>query len=78
MKTNLNKHLQFIIEVFMASEQITTKRENYCGNCGEEGHTYRRCLAPIISLGVILYKVVANHRKQQALPLWVFLKCWIY
>lgn len=42
----------------MASEQITTKRENYCGNCGEEGHTYRRCLAPIISLGVILYKVV--------------------
>jgi len=33
------------------------KKENYCGNCGEEGHTYRRCLAPIMSLGVILYKV---------------------
>jgi 8-oxo-dGTP pyrophosphatase MutT (NUDIX family) len=29
----------------------------YCGNCGEEGHTYRRCLAPIMSLGVILYKI---------------------
>jgi 8-oxo-dGTP pyrophosphatase MutT (NUDIX family) len=41
----------------MANE-LTTKRENYCGNCGEEGHSYRRCLAPIISLGVILYKVV--------------------
>lgn len=36
------------------------KRENYCGNCGDEGHTYRRCLAPIMSLGVILYKVVDN------------------
>jgi 8-oxo-dGTP pyrophosphatase MutT (NUDIX family) len=39
----------------------TTKRENYCGNCGEEGHTYRRCLAPIISLGVILYKENNNN-----------------
>ena len=28
----------------------------YCGNCGEEGHTYRRCLSPIMSLGIILYK----------------------
>jgi 8-oxo-dGTP pyrophosphatase MutT (NUDIX family) len=36
------------------------KRDNYCGNCGDEGHTYRRCLAPIMSLGVILYKVVDN------------------
>ena len=38
----------------------TNKRENYCGNCGEEGHTYRRCLAPIISLGVILYREKNN------------------
>jgi 8-oxo-dGTP pyrophosphatase MutT (NUDIX family) len=29
----------------------------YCGNCGEEGHTYRRCLSPIMSLGIILYKI---------------------
>jgi len=28
-----------------------------CGNCGKMGHTYRRCLAPIISLGVILFKI---------------------
>ena len=39
------------------------KKENYCGNCGEEGHTYRRCLAPIMSLGVILYKVEDNQIK---------------
>ena len=29
----------------------------YCGNCGKEGHTYRRCLSPIMSLGIILYKI---------------------
>ena len=29
----------------------------YCGNCGKQGHSYRRCLAPIISLGVILFKI---------------------
>ena len=28
----------------------------YCGNCGNYGHSYRKCLAPIISLGVILFK----------------------
>ena len=33
------------------------KKEQYCGNCGKEGHIYRRCLSPIMSLGVILYKV---------------------
>jgi 8-oxo-dGTP pyrophosphatase MutT (NUDIX family) len=38
------------------SNDTNFKKENYCGNCGEEGHTYRRCLAPIMSLGVILYK----------------------
>ena len=32
----------------------------YCGNCGESGHSYRRCLAPIISLGVILFKIENN------------------
>ena len=29
----------------------------YCGNCGKSGHTYRRCLSPIISLGIILFKI---------------------
>lgn len=35
----------------------------YCGNCGKQGHSYRRCLAPIISLGVILYKLDKNKIK---------------
>ena len=42
------------------NELIDTKKEQYCGNCGKEGHVYRRCLSPIISLGIILYKVHKN------------------
>ena len=29
----------------------------YCGNCGGDGHSYRRCILPIMSLGIILYKI---------------------
>ena len=36
------------------------KQDLYCGNCGKYGHPYRRCLSPIISLGVILYKIENN------------------
>ena len=32
----------------------------YCGNCGKTGHTYKRCLSPIISLGIVLFKIVNN------------------
>lgn len=39
------------------------KKEQYCGNCGQIGHIYRRCLLPIISLGVILYKKKENSIK---------------
>ena len=28
----------------------------YCGNCWKNGHSYKICLSPIISLGVILYR----------------------
>jgi len=30
------------------------KNTLYCGNCGKTGHNYKTCLAPIISLGIIL------------------------
>ena len=32
----------------------------YCGNCGKMGHTYRQCLSPIISIGIILFKKYNN------------------
>lgn len=42
----------------------TIRKEQYCGNCGKEGHSYRRCLSPIISLGVILFKIEnIKHKK---------------
>lgn len=36
------------------------KNTLYCGNCGKYGHVYRKCLAPIISSGVILFKKENN------------------
>ncbi len=35
-------------------------KETYCGNCGQLGHSYRKCLLPIISLGVILFRKKEN------------------
>lgn len=37
----------------------------YCGNCGKIGHTYKKCLEPIISLGVILYTVKTHNNYQE-------------
>ena len=36
---------------------MNKKQNVYCANCGEEGHIYRRCIHPITSLGVILFKI---------------------
>jgi len=44
-------------------ENSSIKKEQYCGNCGQIGHIYRRCLLPIISLGVILFKKTNNEIK---------------
>ena len=32
------------------------KNSLYCGNCGKYGHIYRKCLSPIISTGIIIFK----------------------
>ena len=38
----------------------------FCGNCGKRGHVYRKCLAPITSLGVIVYRW-NNEKKREYL-----------
>jgi len=30
----------------------------YCGNCGKYGHIYKKCNQPIMSLGIICFKVI--------------------
>jgi 8-oxo-dGTP pyrophosphatase MutT (NUDIX family) len=41
------------------------KSSNYfCGNCGKKGHIYRKCVAPIISLGVIVYRLNSNGERE--------------
>jgi len=46
----------------MITNQLTKQehKEVYCCNCGDEGHSYRKCLLPIISLGVILFRKLDN------------------
>ena len=39
------------------------KNTLYCGNCGKYGHVYRKCLAPIISYGIIIFKKIDNKLK---------------
>ena len=39
----------------------------YCGNCGNLGHTYRRCKFPITSCGVILYRINPAWEEKQNL-----------
>ena len=35
-------------------------KNNYCANCGREGHVYRRCTDPITSLGIILFRIIKD------------------
>jgi 8-oxo-dGTP pyrophosphatase MutT (NUDIX family) len=34
------------------------KYKSYCGNCGKVGHTYKKCIDAIISMGIILYNTI--------------------
>lgn len=33
----------------------------FCKNCGKKGHIYKKCLYPIISLGIICFKINDNY-----------------
>jgi len=32
-------------------------KENYCNNCGKQGHLYHQCKMPITSIGIILFRI---------------------
>jgi 8-oxo-dGTP pyrophosphatase MutT (NUDIX family) len=33
----------------------------YCSNCGKQGHTQHECVLPIISIGIILFRIKNNN-----------------
>lgn len=37
------------------SNNIFKQTKNFCSNCGIQGHTYKNCIFPITSIGIILY-----------------------
>jgi 8-oxo-dGTP pyrophosphatase MutT (NUDIX family) len=39
---------------------MENKKENYCNNCGKQGHIYHQCKMPIISIGAIVFKKREN------------------
>jgi len=50
----------------MENENPLTDKNNenekkmYCINCGKKGHVYKKCLCPIISIGIICIKFKIN------------------
>jgi hypothetical protein len=34
--------------------------EQYCNNCGKQGHLYHQCKTPITSVGVIVFRIFEN------------------
>jgi 8-oxo-dGTP pyrophosphatase MutT (NUDIX family) len=48
----------------MTSMRKKESSQYFCGNCGKKGHVYRKCLAPITSLGVIVYKMNDNNERE--------------
>ena len=30
--------------------------DNYCNNCGKQGHLYHQCKMPITSIGIIVFR----------------------
>lgn len=47
----------------MNNGDLKKVRKVYCGNCGKIGHIYKHCKEPIISLGIILYRLHNGRRE---------------
>ena len=41
----------------LSFDNSSSKKKSYCGNCGNYGHTYKKCIDPIISYGIIAFKI---------------------
>ena len=39
------------------------KTYQYCNNCGKTGHTFQNCKKPIISSGIISFKIINGIKK---------------
>lgn len=37
--------------------------DNYCNNCGKDGHSYSQCKMPITSVGIIAYRIHNNEKE---------------
>jgi len=35
--------------------------DNYCNNCGKNGHLFHNCKMPITSIGIILFRMIENN-----------------
>lgn len=35
--------------------------ENYCNNCGKYGHVYHLCKLPIMSIGIVAFRIINNN-----------------
>jgi len=46
---------------------FTAKQKTACTNCGEYGHGYRQCLAPVTSYGMILFRIKGTWNQAQTL-----------
>jgi 8-oxo-dGTP pyrophosphatase MutT (NUDIX family) len=64
VKTHINsKHIIYInISFFMKKKDGDGEKKHYirpqtCRNCGINGHLYKDCVRPIMSFGVICYKI---------------------
>ena len=37
------------------------KKKIICGNCGKQGHVYKNCKQPIMSLGIVAFRIFKNN-----------------